>query len=265
MILGKGKEQNVESKKSILEGKVAIVTGASRGLGKAMALELARAGASVAVVARTVEVGRSPLPGTIHETVDEIEKLGGNSMAVRCDVTREIDVEELIKVVTDHFGRVHILINNAGVTTPEPFLKLSAKKWDLVMGVNLRGTFLCTKAVLPQMVEQGSGHIINLSSVLARTIKYSIAYGASKAAIERFTLGLAKEMKKHNVAVNALCPDFTVTEAVTTFLKDVDTTEWQKPEMWGKYAVMVAAQDAGSLTGKILDEPALKEIFGPVD
>ena len=87
----------MENKPSILEGKVAIVTGASRGLGKAMALELARAGASVAVAARTVEVGRSPLPGTIHETVDEIEKLGRNAMAVRCDVTREDDVEELIK------------------------------------------------------------------------------------------------------------------------------------------------------------------------
>lgn len=265
MILERSKEQNVESKPSILEGKVAIVTGASRGLGKAMALELARAGASVAVAARTVEEGRSPLPGTIHETVDEIEKLGGNSMAVRCDVTREDDVEELIKVVTDHFGRVDIMINNAGITTPEPFLKLSAKKWDLVMSVNLRGTFLCTKAVLPQMVEQRRGHVINLSSVLAKTIKYSIAYGVSKAALERFTLGLAKEMKKHNVAVNSLCPDFTVTEAVTTFLKDVDTTGWQNPEMWGKYAVMVAAQDAGSLTGKILDEIALKQIFGPVD
>ena len=247
-----------------LSGKIAVVTGASRGLGKAMAIALAQEGASVAVAARTVEAGQSPLPGTIHETVSEIGKLGGKATAIRCDVTREEDAEALINQVNKDFGRVDILINNAGITTPEPFLKLTVKKWDLLMGVNLRGTFLCTKAVLPQMVERKSGHIINISSVLAKRIEFSIPYGASKAAIERITLGLAKEMKKYNVAVNALCPDFTVTEAVTTFLKDVDTTGWQDPEIWGKYAVMVAAQDAGSLTGKILDEPALKEIFGPV-
>ena len=244
-----------------LEGKVAIITGASRGIGKAIAVELARAGASVAVAARTVDTGQAPLPGTIHETVDEIEDFGGKALAVRCDVTSEKDVEELVKQVSRHYGQVDILINNAGITAPAPFLKLTVKKWDLVMGVNLRGTFLCTRAVLPQMVERRSGHIINLSSVLAKTIKFSIPYGATKAAIERLTLGLAKEMKKHNVAVNALCPDFTVTEAVTTFLKDVDTTGWQRPEMWGRYAVMVAGQDAESLTGRILDEPALRELF----
>lgn len=247
-----------------LAGKVAIVTGASRGLGKAMAIELARAGASVAVAARTVEAGQSRLPGTILETANEIEMQGGKAISVRCDVTQEKDVEELVEQVMNQYGQVDIMINNAGINTPEPFLKLSAKRWDLVMGVNLRGTFLCSKAVLPQMVERRSGSIINLSSVLAKRIKFSIPYGASKAAIERLTLGLAKELKKYNISVNALCPDFTVTETVTTYLKDADTTGWQLPEMWGKYAVLVAAQDAQGLTGRILDEPALKQIFGPV-
>jgi len=247
-----------------LTDKVAIITGASRGLGKAMAIELAREGASVAVAARTVEAGRGPLPGTIHATVDTIKKLGGEARAVQCDVTDENDVIAMVRQVTEHYGRIDILINNAGITTPEPFLKLTTKKWDLVIEVNLKGTFLCSQAVLPQMVEQKNGHIINLSSVLAKTVKFSIPYGATKAAIERFTLGLAKEMKKHNIAVNALRPDFTVTEAVTTFLKEVDTTGWQIPEMWGKYAALVAAQDAESLTGRILDEPALKKLFGPV-
>jgi NAD(P)-dependent dehydrogenase (short-subunit alcohol dehydrogenase family) len=247
-----------------LTDKVAIITGASRGLGKAMALELAREGAGVAVAARTVEAGRGPLPGTIHETVEVIKKLGGEARAVQCDVTDENDVSDMVRQVTAHFGRIDILINNAGITTPEPFLKLTTKKWDLVIEVNLKGTFLCSHAVLPHMVEQRNGHIINLSSVLAKTVKFSIPYGATKAAIERLTLGLAKEMKKHNIAVNALCPDFTVTEAVTTFLKEVDTTGWQTPRMWGKYAALVAAQDAASLTGGILDEPALKKLFGPV-
>jgi len=226
-----------------------------------MAVELAQKGAIVVVAARTVQAGRGPLSGTIHETVETIKKSGGKALAVQCDVTDENDVANMVHQVLDTFGKVDILINNAGITTPEPFLRLTAKKWDLVIEVNLKGTFLCCQAVLPQMVKQKSGHIINLSSVLAKTIKFSIPYGATKAAIERFTLGLAKEMRKYNIAVNALCPDFTVTEAVTTFLKDVDTAGWQTPKMWGKYAALVAAQDAQYLTGRILDEPALNELF----
>ena len=247
-----------------LVDKVAIVTGASRGLGKAMAIELAREGASVAVAARTVEAGKGPLPGTIHETVNEIKKLGGKAMAVRCDVSKEEDVALMVDQVEREYGAVDIMVNNAGVTTPESFLNLTTKKWDLLMNVNLRGTFLCTKAVLPRMVEKRSGSVINLSSILAKTVKFSIPYGATKAAIERYTLGLAKEMKKYNIAVNALCPDFTVTEAVETFLQDVDTSDWQRPEMWGKYTALVAAQNAETLTGRILDVEALREIFGTV-
>lgn len=247
-----------------LEGKTAIVTGASRGLGKAMALELARAGARVAIAARTVDSKDSRLPGSIHETVDQIARQGGKAVAVRCDVTKDEDVENLVAKVHREFGRVDVLINNAGITTPEPVAKLTTKKWDLVLGVNLRGTFLCSKAVIPRMLEQGSGHIINLSSVLAQRIKYSVVYGVTKAAIDRFTLGLSDELKNNNVAVNALRPDFTVTEAVTTFLKDVDTSGWQRPEMWGKYAALVAAQDAEHLTGRILDEEALIKMFGRV-
>jgi len=233
-------------------------------LGKAMAIELAREGASVAVAARTVEAGKGPLPGTIHETVNEINKLGGKAIAVRCDVSKEKDVLLMVDQVEREYGAVDIMVNNAGVTTPESFLKLTTKKWDLVMNVNLRGTFLCTKAVLPRMVEKRSGSVINLSSILAKTVKFSIPYGATKAAIERYTLGLAKEMKKYNIAVNALCPDFTVTEAVETFLQDVDTSDWQRPEMWGKYTALVAAQNAETLTGRILDVEALREIFGTV-
>jgi len=247
-----------------LSGKVAIVTGASRGIGKAIAIELARAGAAVTIAARTVKPGQSPSPGTIYATVDEIQKLGGKAIAVKCDVTQETDIEEMVKQANQQLGPIDILVNNAGITTTESFLKLPIEKWDLVIGVNLRGTFLCTKAVLPQMVSRKSGHIINMSSILAHRIQYSIPYGVTKAAIERFTLGLAKEMRKFNVAVNALRPDFTVTEAVTTYMPDIDTSGWQRPEMWGKYTILIATNDAQSLTGRILDEAALKEIFGAV-
>ena len=136
-----------------LTDKVAIVTGASRGLGKAMAIELAREGAFVAVAARTVEPGQSRLPGTIFQTKGEIERIGGKALSIRCDVTDEKDVADMVKQVNRRYGRVDIMINNAGVSTLEPFDKLPIKKWDLVVAVNLRGTFLCSKEVLPQMME----------------------------------------------------------------------------------------------------------------
>jgi 3-oxoacyl-[acyl-carrier protein] reductase len=214
--------------------------------------------------ARTVGPGQTTLPGTIFETVKKIEELGYKAIAVRCDITEEQEVVNLVKEVGLRYGPVDILINNAGITTTEPFLKLPTKKWDLVTAVNLRGTFLCTKAVLPQMVERRSGNIINLSSVLSKRIEYSIVYGTTKAAIDRFTLGLAREMKRHNIAVNALCPDFTVTEAVRAYLPNIDTTDWQSPEMWGKYAILVASKTAEELTGRVLDQTALIELFGPI-
>jgi citronellol/citronellal dehydrogenase len=240
------------------------VTGSSRGIGKAIAVELARAGATVVVAARTVDAGQSALPGTIFTTLDEIKNIGGNAIALKCDVRNEADIDEMVRQATLQLGRVDIMVNNAGITTPESFRNMPVEKWDLVMAVNLRGTFLCTKAVLPQMIERKSGHIINMSSILAHEVKFSIPYGASKAAIERFTLGLAKEMRKYNIAVNALRPDFTYTEAVEAFLTDVNTDGWQRPELWGKYTVLIAQKDADSLTGRILDEPSLKDIFGTV-
>ncbi len=250
-----------------LMGKVAIVTGASRGIGKAIAIELARAGAQVAVLARTVNERqrKDHLPGTIYMTVEEIERLGGTAIPIRCDISREKDVSEAMAQVNSKYGSVDILVNNAGVTATQPFLELTIKHWDLLMAVNLRGMFLCTKAVLPQMVERRMGNIINMSSVLAKRITLSIPYGASKAAIERFTLGLAREILKYNIAVNALCPDFTATEAVTAFLPNTDTSSWQSPEMWGKYAALLAAKDAHSLTGRILDEATLRDMFGPLN
>ena len=155
-------------------------------------------------------------------------------------------------------------MNNAGITTPESFMDLTVKKWDLLMAVNLRGAFLCTKAVLPGMIEHKSGSIINISSAAGNVlIKGSIAYGITKAGLERLTLGLAREMRKHNIAVNALRLDLTVTEAVRSFLPDVDTSSWQTTEMWGRYAVLLAAHDL-SLTGRILDERDCREIFGAV-
>lgn len=243
-----------------LEGKVAIVTGASRGIGKAIALALAREGADVVVAARTEEE-TGPLPGTIHKTANEIRALDRQSLAIKTDVTKEEQVTEMVKKTLEAFGRIDILVNNAGITVPGTVMDMSTKRWDLTIAVNLRGTFLCTKAVLPSMVERKSGSIINLSSILGTSdISGNVAYGVTKAAIERFTYGLAEEVKEYNIAVNALCPSYTETEGLRLWAGDADGSGWQKPEMWGRYAVVVASQDARSLTGRALYAEDLEEL-----
>jgi citronellol/citronellal dehydrogenase len=243
-----------------LEGKVAIVTGASRGIGKAIALALAVEGARVVVAARTEREG-GPFPGTIYKTADEIRALGKSALPVKTDVTNEDSVEELVKKTLQEFGAIDILVNNAGINIAGKVLDIPVKRWDLVIAVNLRGTFLCTKAVLPTMVQRRSGSIINLSSVVGtRMIVFDLAYGVAKAAIERFTQGLAEELNEYNIAVNALCPSLTDTEGFGQWMLGVDRSGWQKPEMWGKYAVFLANQDASSLTGRVLSAEELVEL-----
>ena len=247
-----------------LSGRVAIVTGSSRGIGKAIAVALAREGADIVVAART-ETARENLPGTIHETANEIQNLGRRCLALKTDVSKEEDVDMMVRRTMSELKRVDILVNNAGISAPGSLVEISAKRWDLVLAVNLRGTSLCTKAILPYMIEQKRGSIINLSSVLGtRVISESIAYGCSKAAIERFTLGLAKELWQHNIAVNALVPSHTVTEGWMFLNPQVDTSSWQSVSMWGKYAALVAAEDAKTLTGQLLTEEELRTRFGNV-
>ncbi len=239
-----------------LKGKVAIVTGARQGLGKAITLGLAEAGADIVISDRVLEDGK------LANVAEEVQKLGRRSLAVGGDITIEADVENMVKKANDEFGKIDILVNNAGVTAPDSFLEIPRRRWNLIISVNLNGTFLCTHAVLPQMVKRGSGTIINVSSILSQEIRYSIPYGVSKAAIERFTLGLAREMRRNkDIAITCIRPYFVKTEVVTGFLPDADMSKWETPEMWAKYTAMIAAADAQSVTGKILDQAALKELF----
>jgi citronellol/citronellal dehydrogenase len=248
-----------------LEGKVAIVTGASRGIGKAIAIALATEGAHIVVAARTEQEG-GPLPGTIYKTAHAIRALGGKALAIRTDVTKEDEVIELAERTLKEFGVIDILVNNAGIDFPGNVLDVPIKRWDLIMAVNLRGTFLCTKAVLPTMVKRRSGSIINLSSVAGtRLILLDLAYGVSKAAIERFTFGLAEELKEYNIAVNALCPSITDTEGVALWMPSEDKSGWQKPEMWGRYAIFLATKDTVSLTGRVLSAEELVELGADTD
>jgi len=245
-----------------LQGKVAIVTGASRGLGKAMAVGLAAQGAEVVVVART-ETEKEHLPGTIHQTAEEIRALGRRALAVRCDVGNEQDVEEMVRRTVQELGRIDVLVNNAGIAIYAPIMELPLRRWELVLRVNLTGTFLCSRAVLPHMVAQRRGSIINLSSVegdlrARSTLRTGVVYGVTKHAIERFTYGLAAEVGQYNIAVNCLKPKWAVdTEGMRYLNPDSDRRGWDTADMMVKAAVFLACQDASGVTGIVATDEEL--------
>ena len=241
-----------------LEGKVAIVTGASRGIGKAMALALAKEGARVVVAGRTESQGAF-LDGTLAETVAEIERAGGKALAVKTDLTKDADVEALVSKTLGSFGRIDILVNNAGVNVLANLIDLPMKRWDLIMNVNLRAAVLCSKLVLPAMVKQKSGSIINISSIIGRrTPPGWSAYGVSKAAIEQFSMALAEEGKPHNIAVNCLLPaGEVVTPGFSYVMKDIDKSHWASPEVMGKAVVYLATLDAKTFTGQVVTDVEL--------
>ncbi|KPK96747.1 MAG: hypothetical protein AMJ95_12485 [Omnitrophica WOR_2 bacterium SM23_72] len=239
-----------------LQGKVALVTGASRGLGKAIAIGFSQQGANVVIAARTEEAHKE-LPGTIYQTVEEIKALGLTALAVRCDVTDKESVNHMVQKTLEHFGHIDVLVNNAGIAFYAPILETPAKRWELVLKVNLVGAFLCSKAVLPHMIEQKSGSIINISSLAADerdegTVPTGVAYAVSKAGLDRLTLGLATEVGKYNIAVNAVKPHRVVdTDGMRLWQPDADTSSWQSADMMVKATSFLATQDSKGITGTV--------------
>ena len=195
----------------VLEGKVAIVTGSSRGIGKAIALGFAREGARVVVCARTTGPEAGPL--TIETTAEEIEALGGEALTIACDVTQEAEVEHLVGETIREWGRVDVLINNAGIKWGRSLLETPFSKWDEIVRTNVDGVYLSTMAVLPHMRERGSGSIVTISSSQARSESSGgAAYAASKAAADRFMIKIAAELRGEGIAANSLYPGSTLTE-----------------------------------------------------
>jgi citronellol/citronellal dehydrogenase len=258
--------RNFSNRKPVcLKGKVAIITGASRGLGKAFALGFAKEGAHTVIAARTEVEGK--LPGTIYGTADEIRSFGGQALPVRCDVTSEDSVQEMVDKTLKEFGRIDILVNNAGVARWSPVTETSLKQFELVIRVNLIGAFLCVKAVLPSMVEQRSGSMINVSSLAAnkRVRGFSgISYGVSKAALERFTWGLAAELGQYNIAVNAIKPVKVIsTEGMLAQAgPDAEKSDWESPARMTRVCILLAAQDARGMTGAVATDEEFSQWFG---
>ena len=236
-----------------LEGQVAVVTGASRGIGRAIAVDFARAEADVVVSARSSESAPSKLPGTIEQTAREVEATGRRALAVATDVTVEAQVQALAQRTLAEFGRIDILVNNAGISYPAPFSQTPLKRWDLVMNVNLRGPVMCTQAFLPRMLEQGVGRIINISSYLAEVMMPGMmSYSVSKIALEKLTQHLAEELQPKGIAVNALRIELMIaTEGWQYRNPDVDYSTWDKPDAASQATLWLATRDP-SYTGRVV-------------
>lgn len=242
-----------------LKGKVVMVTGARQGLGKSIALGMAEAGADLVICDRVTDDGK------LAETAGAIEGLGRKALSLGGDITIEEDVNNIVNKAREKFGKIDVLVNNAGVTSTDSFLQLPYRRWRLVLSVNLDGTFLCTKVALPLMMEQKSGMVINVSSILAKEIRMNIAYGVTKAGVERFTLGLAREMRREaGIAITCIRPYFVKTDVVMGFMDGRDTSNFEEAIIWQKYPAMLAAADPEQVTGKIWDKAALEEMFGKV-
>ena len=242
-----------------LDGKVALVTGARQGLGKSISLGMAEAGADLVICDRVTDDGK------LDETAKEIENLGRKTLSLGGDITVEEDVNNIVDKAIEKFGKIDVLVNNAGVTAQDAFLQLPYRRWRLILSVNLDGTFLCSRVVLPHMVEKGSGMIINVSSILAKEIRMSIPYGVTKAAVERLTLGLAREMRREmGIAITCIRPYFVKTEVVMGYMEGKDTSAYEEPIIWQKYPAMLAGADPQEVTGKIWDKAALEEKFGKI-
>jgi citronellol/citronellal dehydrogenase len=236
-----------------LSGQVAVVTGASRGIGRAIAIDFARAGADIVAAARSSDKAPSKLPGTIEETARQVEAVGRRALAVPMDVTDEAQVQAMAQRALDEFRRVDILVNNAGISFPTPFSQTSLKRWDLVMNVNLRGPVMCTQAFLPRMLERGRGRIINISSYLSEVLMPGMmSYSVSKIALETFTRALAAELQPKGIAVNALRIEMNIaTEGWQYLNPSIDYSTWEKPEAASEATLWLATRDL-SYTGQVV-------------
>ncbi|WP_077617786.1 3-oxoacyl-[acyl-carrier-protein] reductase [Bacillus sinesaloumensis] len=199
----------------MLNGKVALVTGASRGIGRTIALELAKAGAKVAV-------NYSGSEQKANEVVDEIKALGQEAVAIQANVSDSESVTNMVKEVISTFGSLDILVNNAGITRDNLLMRMKEEEWDDVININLKGVFLCTKAVTRQMMKQRSGKIINIASIVGVSGNPGQAnYVAAKAGVIGLTKTAAKELASRNINVNAVAPGFITTDMTDKLPDDV--------------------------------------------
>jgi citronellol/citronellal dehydrogenase len=246
----------------VLDGKVAIVTGASRGIGAEIARRFAVEGAAVAVAARTTDPGMSPLAGTIGETADQIREAGGAAVAIAADLSRPEDRERLVAEAARQLGPPDILVSNAAVTYFVRVEDFTPRRYQLMFDVQVEAPFHLATLVLPGMRDKGAGWILNISSgaarqpvipPTARAARGGTVYGMCKAALERFSTGLAAELYADNIAVNALSPNKVVPTPGTIFhhLTTDDNPNAEPPSVMAEAALLLCSRDPRDLTGRI--------------
>ena len=263
-----------------LEGRVAVVTGASRGIGQEIAELFAREGAKVVCAARTLKEGDHQLEGSLARTVDNIRAAGGQAVPVSANVSEETDCLRLIDAARAAFGPVDVLVNNAALNYYVPVANYAVNRWVRAFAVNVHGPFMLSQAVLPEMVENGRpSAIVNISSGAAigpgrgpykeTTARGSTMYGASKAALERFTQGLAQEVAEYgNIAVTALSPSQVVPTPGTVFHKLVtgmDDPKGEHPDFMAKSALLLASEPVEKVNGRVTYSQEILLEFGWID
>ncbi len=244
-----------------LKDRVAIISGASRGVGRAVALALAKEGVHIVVAAKSTE-DTPQLPGTIYSVAKEVEALGVQALPVKCNVREMDDLENLVEKTKEKFGRIDILVNNAGALWWQPMLKTPEKKYDLINEVNSKATFFLCQKVLPSMIENKWGHIVNMSPPIdINVLKGHIAYFISKYGMTMISHGLAEEMKEHNIAVNSLWPQTMIESYATINWGLGDNSMWRKADILADATLEIIKKAPPSLTGKaLIDEDFLREI-----
>lgn len=238
-----------------LAGKNALVTGGSRGIGKAIAVELAKNGVNVAITFVNNE-------DLAERTVDEIKKHGVRALAVRADVSREEDVLNMAKTVKENLGSIDILVNNAGITRDNLLMRMDTEDWDKVIDTNLKGTYLCTKSVIRDMIKKKSGKIINIASVAGVAGNFGQTnYSASKAGIIGFTKSLAKEVASRGINVNAVAPGLIETDMTLALKEDIKNSLVKNIPMGrlgtvqdiANIVVFLASEKSDYITGQVIN------------